>query len=79
MPDNVENILISIDGEAELLTRVLKDSSDLKSTSEAIRLIKQGGIRVDGEKVINSKYELKKGKESIIQVGKKKIVKIKLN
>ena len=79
MPDNVENILISIDGEVELLTRVLKDSSILKSTSEAIRLIKQGGIRVDGERVINSKYELKKGKESIIQVGKKKIVKIKLN
>jgi len=51
----------------------------LKSTSEAIRLIKQGGIRVDGEKVLNSKHELKKGKESIIQVGKKKIVKIKLN
>ena len=79
MPDNVENILISIDGEAELITRVLKESNILKSTSEAIRLIKQGGIRVDGEKVINSKYELKKGKESIIQVGKKKIVKIKLN
>ena len=79
MPDKVENILLNIDGETELLTRILKDSSMLKSTSEAIRLIKQGGIRVDGEKIVNNKYELKKGEESIIQVGKKKVAKIKLN
>jgi tyrosyl-tRNA synthetase len=78
-PENVKNILIDIEGETELLTRILKDSSMLKSTSEAMRLIKQGGIKVDGEKISDDKFKLKKGKESLIQVGKKKIAKIILN
>ena len=78
-PKNVKNIIIDVDGEDELLTRILKDSSMLKSTSEAMRLIKQGGIKVDGAKVSDDKYKLKKGKESLVQVGKKKIAKITLN
>tara|TARA_B100000700_G_scaffold108781_1_gene122780 strand:- start:116 stop:1342 length:1227 start_codon:yes stop_codon:yes gene_type:complete len=78
-PENVENITINISGKAELLTRILKDSGMLKSTSEAMRLIKQGAIKLDGERVSDDKYSLKKGKESLIQVGKKKIAKITLN
>ena len=78
-PKNVEDMQININGESELLTRILKDSGMLNSTSEAMRLIKQGGIRVDGEKVSDDKYKLEKGKESLIQVGKKKLAKIILN
>ena len=76
IPENIEHILINIKGESELLTRILKDSGMLNSTSEAMRLIKQGGIRVDGKKVSDGKYKLETGKESLIQVGKKKIAKI---
>ena len=78
-PENVENMLIDIEGESELLTRILKDCDLLKSTSEGMRLIKQGAIKVDGEKVSDDKYKLKKGKENLVQVGKKKIAKIILN
>ena len=78
-PENVKNILVDIEGESELLTRIVKDSGMLKSTSEAIRLIKQGAIRVDGNKLSDDKYRLKKGQESLIQVGKKKIAKININ
>ena len=78
-PENVKNMLVDIESESELLTRILKDSGMLKSTSEAIRLIKQGAIKVDGNKVSDDKYKLKKGQESLIQVGKKKIAKIILN
>ena len=78
-PKNVENIVINIEGDAELLTRILKDSGMLKSTSEAMRLIRQGGVKVDGEKVSDEKHKLTKGKESLIHVGKKKIAKITLN
>ena len=76
IPENVENVLVGIEGESELLTRILKDSGMLKSTSDAMRLIKQGGIKVDGNKVSDNKYKLKKGQENLIQVGKKKIAKI---
>ena len=78
-PENVKDMLVVIKGESELLTRILKDSDMLKSTSEAMRLIKQGAIKVDGNKVSDDKYVLIKGQESLIQVGKKKIAKIILN
>ena len=78
-PDNVENMLIDIAGESELLTRILKDCGLLKSTSEGMRLIKQGAIKVDGKKIEDDKYKLQKGKESLVQVGKKKIAKVIVN
>ena len=78
-PDNVKNITIKVEGEFQLLTRILKDSGLLKSTSEAMRLIKQGAIKVDGAKVSDDKFNLKKGKESLVQIGKKKLAKIILN
>ena len=78
-PKNVQNMLVKIEGESELLTRILKDSGMLQSTSEAMRLIKQDAIKVDGNKVSDGKYILKKGQESLVQVGKKKIAKIIIN
>ncbi len=77
-PTNVKKILLDAEGRAELLTRILKDSGMSKSTSEAMRLIKQGAVKVDGERISDDKYTLNKGKESLIQVGKKKIAKITL-
>ena len=72
-------MLIDIAGESELLTRILKDCSLLKSTSEGMRLIKQGAIKVDGKKIADDKYKLQKGTESLVQVGKKKIAQIIVN
>jgi tyrosyl-tRNA synthetase len=46
------------------------------STSEAMRLIKQGGVKINSEKVSDIKLEIKKGSESIYQVGKRKFLKI---
>jgi tyrosyl-tRNA synthetase len=48
------------------------------STSEAARLIKQGGVKIDSKKVEDPKLEIKKGSEAIYQVGKRKFLKIKV-
>ena len=72
----LEEITIKIDSETEMLTRVLKESKLLKSTSEAIRMINQGAIKVNEAKVIDDKLELKKGTSNLVQVGKKKAAKI---
>ncbi len=48
------------------------------SKSEARRLIKQGGIKIDKEKIINLDYEIKKGKEIFVQRGKKIALKIRI-
>ena len=47
-----------------------------ESTSEAIRMIKQGGVRINEEKIIDPKHSVIKGEVSIYQVGKRKFKKI---
>jgi tyrosyl-tRNA synthetase len=47
------------------------------STSEAMRLIKQGGVKIDSEKVLDPKKEIQKGSEAVYQVGKRKFLKIR--
>ena len=50
----------------------------IASVSEGNRLIQQGGIKINSEKVSDSKFEIDKGTENIYQVGKRKFLKIKL-
>ena len=76
---DLEELSISIDSDSELVTRILKESNLLVSTSEAIRLIKQGAIKVNDEKVVDTKFMLKKGTSNLVQVGKKKAATININ
>ena len=72
----IEEIKLIIDSESELLTRIIKESALLSSTSEALRMIKQGAVKLNDERVLDAKLTLKKGSSNIIQVGKKKVAKI---
>ena len=72
----LDEIILKIDNEDELITRVLKDSKLLTSTSEAMRMIKQGAVKVNEEKVLDNKFKIKKGTSNLVQVGKKKAAKI---
>ena len=72
----IEEIKLIIDSESELLTRIIKESALLSSTSEALRMIKQGAVKLNNEKVLDAKLTLQKGSSNIIQVGKKKVAKI---
>ena len=72
----IEEINLKIGSDSELLTRIIKESALLKSTSEALRMIEQGAVKLNDEKVSDSKISLQKGTTNIIQVGKKKVAKI---
>ena len=76
---DLEEVVVTIESESELLTRILKESNLLTSTSVAIRLIKQGAIKVNDEKVLDTKFMLKKGTANLVLVGKKKAAKIIVN
>ncbi len=76
---DLEEVVVTIESESELLTRILKESNLLKSTSEALRLIKQSAIKVNDEKVSDTKFMLKKGTSNLVLVGKKKAAKIIIN
>ena len=76
---DLDEVVVTIESESELLTRILKESKLLTSTSEAIRLIKQSAIKVNDDKVSDTKFMLKKGTSSLVLVGKKKAAKIIVN
>ena len=79
LPEEVEAISLVIEGSSISLPRVLKESSMVKSTSEAIRLIEQGAVKVEGEKVLKKDFPLSKGRAYLLQVGKRKIANILLS
>ena len=74
----LDEINFEISEDSELLTRVLKQSELLKSTSDAIRMIKQGAIKVNDERVSDPKFTLKKGSSNLVLVGKKIAAKINI-
>ena len=78
MPDNIETFEIDIKDESIPLVNLLKDTQMISSVSEGNRLIKQGGIKINQEKVMDLKFEISKGSENIYQVGKRKFLKIKV-
>ncbi len=78
MPDDIESIQVDIEGDSILLVNLLKDTKMIASVSEGNRLIEQGGIKIDSEKVEDQKFEVNKGSENIYQVGKRKFLKIKV-
>ena len=75
-PDEVKEFRI-IKQDNLAIPDILKTINYVASTSEAIRLIKNGGIRIDGEK-IDMQYHFEKSK-FLIQVGKRKFAKIILS
>jgi tyrosyl-tRNA synthetase len=76
LPDEIKEINLEIDNNTIPLTNLLKNVKMTSSTSEAMRLIKQGGVKINSEKVSDIKLEIKKGSEAIYQVGKRKFLKI---
>ena len=78
IPDEIESIKVDIKNDSILLVNLLKDTNMISSISEGNRLIKQGGIKINSEKVEDPKLEISKGTECIYQVGKRKFLKIAL-
>ena len=76
IPDEIESIKVDIKNDSILLVNLLKNTNMISSISEGNRLIKQGGIKINSEKVEDPKLEVSKGSECIYQVGKRKFLKI---
>lgn len=73
LPENLE--LISLEGEIGI-AYLLKQTGLVGSTSEAIRMIQAGAVRIDGERIEDVKLIIMPGKSRIYQVGKRKFAKV---
>ena len=78
IPTDVEEIEIKLKPKDITLPRVLKDSGMVTSTSEAMRLIKQGAIKIEGKKIIDLDYKINPNSSFLCQIGKKRFLRIRI-
>ncbi len=76
LPEDLAEVQVqSRDGRLPI-ANLLKESGLVASTSEALRLIQQGAVRIDGERVDSRDLELTAGSDHVYQVGKRRVAKI---
>ncbi len=78
LPDEIPEKALTIDAPLAI-ANVMKDAGLVPSTSEGMRMIKQGAVKIDGEKIDNKDIKLEKGFNGIIQVGKRRIARVTLS
>ena len=76
LPENMREVEIRADVQPLAIYQVVKEAGLTNSTSEAMRMIEQGGVRIDGEKVADKNLKLARGKTVVLQVGKRKFARI---
>jgi len=72
LPADMPEITVAAAGGQIGIAHFLKQAGLVPSTSEALRMIEQGGVKLDGEKVSDKALQLKSGSVVVAQVGKRK-------
>jgi tyrosyl-tRNA synthetase len=78
LPDDMPEISLEVAINGMAIANIIKNAGLTESTSEATRLIGQGGVRIDGEKVSDKNLHLKPKTTFILQVGKRRFAKVNL-
>jgi tyrosyl-tRNA synthetase len=78
VPEDVTELTLAVGPDGISLAHVLKAAQLVPSTSEAMRQIKQGAVRVDGERVEDATRSLTAGNTHLLQVGKRRISRVTL-
>lgn len=78
LPDDLEEQVRVAPVDGYPIAALLKDLGLTGSTSESLRMIQQGGVKIDGEKIEDGKLRLPAGFAGILQVGKRKFAKVQI-
>ena len=78
VPDEIAEVRVASKGGKLGIASLLKEAGLVSSNSEAFRLIQQGAVRMDGERVEDRGLEISAGTTHIYQVGKRKFAKVML-
>jgi tyrosyl-tRNA synthetase len=78
LPDDMPETTLTLEQEMIGIAALLKQAGLTTSTSESFRMIQQGAVKLDGEKVSDRGLELAKGVVVVAQVGKRKFARITL-
>jgi tyrosyl-tRNA synthetase len=77
-PENLEEKTVTVATDAAAIAQVLKSAGLCPSTSEALRMIEQRGVKVNGDTVADKALKLAAGSTYVLQVGKRKFAKVTL-
>ncbi|WP_448245598.1 tyrosine--tRNA ligase [Thalassotalea agariperforans] len=76
MPDEMPEFTLTPEGGEIAIANLLKEAGLVSSTSEAMRMIKQGAAKIEGEKVADNKVTISAGTTAVYQVGKRKFARV---
>ncbi len=79
IPDEMPDVTLTVGIEGLAIANVLKEAGLTESTSESIRQIKQGGVKIAGEKIADPKLIILPETTQVYQVGKRKFARITLS
>jgi tyrosyl-tRNA synthetase len=78
MPDEMPEVTVATGGSAMSIAQLLKQAGLTSSTSEALRMIEQGGVKMDGERCSDKALALRAPRTVVLQVGKRKFARATL-
>jgi tyrosyl-tRNA synthetase len=76
IPDEMPEFEFVLPSEGLMIANILKDADLVNSTSDAMRMIKQGAVKLDGEKIDNIKHQFTQASQVVLQIGKRKFARI---
>ncbi len=71
VPDQVPEVHVKTTGETLWIAKALSQAGLVKTTSEGKRLVEQGGVEVDGQRITDPQYQLERGRSYLIRAGSK--------
>ena len=76
MPDDMPSVELKAKDGSMPIANLLKEAGLTASTSDAMRMIKQGAVKIDGERVEDKSLQIDTGSEHVYQVGKRKFARV---
>lgn len=78
LPEDMPEQILTVEAKGLPLPQLLKQTGLTASTSEAMRMIQQGAVKLDGEKISDKALTVPAGTTTVVQVGKRKFAKVTL-
>ncbi len=78
LPEDIPEKTIAVGDDGLPIANVLRESGLVQSTSEGLRMLKQGAVKLDGEKISDRGLILESGMSPVLQVGKRRIAKVNI-
>jgi len=79
MPEDIAEVTLTVENGTIAIANLLKNAGLTSSTSDAIRMIKQGAVKIDGERVDDRALKIPAMSTHVYQVGKRRFARVKVN